>query len=51
MHRRAEKLADRFNLARVKRMAEGNERGAPTEPLFHYTSAAALSAILGSETF
>lgn len=51
MHRRAQKLADRFNLASMHRMAKGNERGAPTEPLFHYTSAAALSAINGSETF
>lgn len=51
MHRRAEKLADRFNQASTLRMAKGNERGAPTEPLFHYTSAAALEAIVASETF
>ncbi|WPO43183.1 DUF2971 domain-containing protein [Tardiphaga sp. 42S5] len=51
MHRRAEKLADRFNQASVLRMAKGNERGAPTEPLFHYTSVAALEAIIASETF
>ena len=51
MHRRAEKLADRFNLASVRRMAKDNDRGGPTEPLFHYTSAAALSAIVTSETF
>jgi hypothetical protein len=51
MHSRAEKLADRFNLASVRRMAKGNERDAPTEPLFHYTSAAALAAIIVSETF
>ena len=46
-----EKLADRFNLASMQRMAKGNERGAPTEPLFHYTSIAALSAVVASETF
>src|SRR5258708_3700443 len=51
MHRRAEKLAERFNQASMQRMAKGNERGAPTEPLFHYASAAALSAIIASETF
>jgi hypothetical protein len=51
MHRRAEKLADRFNLASVHRMAKGNGRDAPTQPLFHYTSVAALAAIIGSETF
>jgi hypothetical protein len=51
MHRRAEKLADRFNQASVLRMAKGNERGAPTEALFHYTSVAALTAIIASETF
>jgi DUF2971 family protein len=51
MHSRAEKLTDRFNLASVRRMARGNERNAPTEPLFHYTSAAALAAIIASETF
>jgi DUF2971 family protein len=51
MHRRAEKLAERFNQASTQRMAKGNERGAPTEPLFHYTSVAALSAIIASETF
>jgi hypothetical protein len=51
MHRRAEKLAERFNQASTQRMAKGNERGAPTDPLFHYTSVAALSAIVASETF
>lgn len=51
MHRRAEKLADRFNLASTQRMAKGNERGAPTGPLFHYTSVAALEGIVTSETF
>lgn len=51
MHRRAEKLADRFNFASVQRMAKGNERGAPTESLFHYTSTAALAGIIASETF
>lgn len=51
MHRRAEKLADRFNQASMLRMAKGNERCAPTEPLFHYTSVAALAAIVASETF
>jgi Protein of unknown function (DUF2971) len=51
MHRRAEKLAERFNQASTHSMAKGNERGAPTEPLFHYTSVAALSAIIASETF
>ncbi|WP_426533025.1 hypothetical protein [Bradyrhizobium sp. McL0615] len=51
MHRRAERLAERFNQASTQRMAKGNERGAPTEPLFHYTSVAALAAIIVSETF
>ena len=51
MHRRAEKLAERFDQASTQRMAKGNEREAPTEPLFHYTSVAALSAIIASETF
>ena len=51
MHLRAKKLADRFEDASVCRMAQGNERGAPTEPLFHYTTADALLAIIGSETF
>jgi hypothetical protein len=51
MHPRAKKLVDRFNVASMRRMAKGNERGDPTEPLFHYTTSAALSAIIGSETF
>ena len=51
MHRRAEKLADRFNQASMQRMAKGNERGAPAEPLFHYTSVVALEGIIASETF
>jgi hypothetical protein len=51
MHLRAKKLADKFEGASVRRMAQGNERGAPTEPLFHYTTADALLAIIGSETF
>jgi hypothetical protein len=51
MHLRAKNLADRFEGASVRRMAQGNERGAPTEPLFHYTTADALLAIIGSETF
>jgi hypothetical protein len=51
MHHRAKKLADKFEDSSMRRMARGNERGAPSEPLFHYTTADALFAIIGSETF
>ena len=51
MHARAQKLAAKFESASIRRMAQGNERGAPTEPLFHYTTADALFAIIKSETF
>ncbi len=51
MHHRAKKLADKFEDSSMRRMVRGNERGAPSEPLYHYTTADALFAIIGSETF
>jgi hypothetical protein len=38
MKRRAKKLVATFNHASVRRMGEGNATGAPSQPLFHYTS-------------
>jgi hypothetical protein len=51
MNRRAEKLVVKFNKASVRRMAEGNAKGAPTQPLFHYTNEQALFGIIKSNTF
>src|SRR5207244_663652 len=51
MNRSAEKLVKRFNAASLKRMARANAKGAPTQPLFHYTTEEALYSIMRSETF
>jgi hypothetical protein len=51
MNRHAEKLVVKFNKASVRRMAEGNAKGAPTQPLFHYTNEQALFGIIKSNTF
>jgi len=41
----------KFHHMSTQRMANANAADAPTEPLFHYTSEAALFSIVGSETF
>jgi hypothetical protein len=51
MHRRAKKLAEKFNDASTRRMADENARGAPAGPLYHYTTVDALFGIIKSETF
>lgn len=51
MNRRAEKLVAKFNKACLRRMADRNAKGVPTQPLFHYTSEQALFGIIGSNTF
>jgi hypothetical protein len=51
MDRKAQKLLNRFGDASIRRMAQSNAKEAPTQPLFHYTTEAALYSILKSETF
>jgi hypothetical protein len=42
---------EKFNAASMQRMAAANAADEPTEPLFHYTSEAALYSILESGMF
>jgi hypothetical protein len=51
MNRQAQKLVKKFNGASIYRMARGNAKDAPTQPLFHYTTEQALYSIIRSETF
>jgi hypothetical protein len=51
MNPQAEKLVAKFNAARIRRMTRGNEKNAPTHPLFHYTTEQASFSIIKSETF
>jgi hypothetical protein len=51
MNRQAQKLVNKFHDASVYRMARGNAKEAPKEPLFHYTTEQAFHSIIQSETF
>src|SRR6266436_317861 len=51
MNRQAQKLVTKFNAASIGRMARGNAKDAPTQPIFHYTTEQALYSIIQSETF
>ena len=51
MNRQAQKLVTKFHDASIYRMARGNAKEAPTQPLFHYTTERALYSIIQSETF
>jgi hypothetical protein len=50
MNRQAEKLAAKFGDGSTYRMARGNAKEAPIQPLFHYTSEAAFVSIVKSQT-
>jgi hypothetical protein len=50
MNRQAQKLVNKFNAASIHRMARGNAKDAPTQPLFHYTTEQVLYNIIQSET-
>jgi Protein of unknown function (DUF2971) len=51
MNQQAQKLVTKFHDASVHRMAWNNEKKAPTQALFHYTTEQALYGIIQSETF
>jgi Protein of unknown function (DUF2971) len=51
VNRRAQKLIEKFHDSSIYRMARGNAKDAPKQPLFHYTTEQALYSIIRSETF